>query len=70
MEGQKEEEGIMPSLVAATSALAHTTCMRMHFVHTHVEIPFIINQKGKFNNHDDQLEKENNMVIKFNFTIE
>ena len=29
-EGRKEEEGIMQSLVATTSALAHTTCVRTH----------------------------------------
>ena len=31
-EGRKEEEGIMPSLVATTSALARTTCVSMHYV--------------------------------------
>ena len=31
---RKEEEGIMPSLVATTSALARTTCVRMHSVCT------------------------------------
>ena len=32
--GRKEEERIMPSLVAITSALARTTCVRTHYVRT------------------------------------
>ena len=31
---EKERRRLMPSLVATTSALAHTTCVRTHYVRT------------------------------------
>ena len=36
---KKEEETIMPSLVATLSAPARTTCVRKHFVRTKIQTP-------------------------------
>ena len=41
MEKEKEER-ILPSLVATTSAIAHTTCVGTHYVHTNMKNDLLV----------------------------
>ena len=74
---RKKEERIMPSLVATTSALARTTCVRMHYVRTNERV-FIYCLKSvcllKFVLHNDNnnftLEQcYNSFILTYNISI-